>query len=59
VRPATPLLTRDETAERLHVSESTVVRLGRSGDLTEIRIGKRSVRIDPLSVDAYIRARGM
>ena len=57
VPPVIPLLTRDEAAERLHVSESTVVRLGRSGAITEIRVGKRGIRIDPASVERYIRAR--
>jgi excisionase family DNA binding protein len=55
VRPA-PLLTRKEAAARLHVSASTMIRLGRSGAVTEIRIA-RSVRIDPASVEAFIRSR--
>jgi len=55
-RRVLPLLTRDEAAERLHVSESTVVRLGRAGSITEIRVGKRGIRIDPASVERYIRA---
>jgi hypothetical protein len=37
-----PLLLRSEAAERLNVSESTVVRLGRAGAITEIRVGKRA-----------------
>lgn len=53
----TALLLRSEAARLLHVSESTVVRLGRSGSITEIRVSKRAVRIDPESVEAHIRAR--
>jgi excisionase family DNA binding protein len=39
----------------MRVSFSTVRRLGAKGDITEIRLG-RVVRIDPKSVEAYIRA---
>ena len=53
---AAQLLLRKEAAERLHVSESTVVRLGRSGAITEVKVGKRAVRIDAKSVEAHIRA---
>ena len=35
--PRDPPLLRSEAAERLNVSESTVVRLGRAGAITEIR----------------------
>lgn len=52
----TPLLTRREATERLNVSESTLKRLAYAGDITEIRVGKRGVRIDPASIEAYIRA---
>lgn len=51
-----PLLTRDEAARLLRVSESTVVRLGRTGAIREVRVGKRAIRIDPASVAAHIRA---
>jgi excisionase family DNA binding protein len=57
VRPDSSLLTRKEAAERLHVSESTVVRLVRDGAIAEARIGKRAVRISSASIDAHIRAR--
>ena len=40
--PGTPLLLRSEAAERLNGSESTVVRPGRAGAITEIRVGKRA-----------------
>jgi excisionase family DNA binding protein len=40
----------------MNVSFSTVRRLGASGEITEIKLGKRAVRIDPASVEAYIRA---
>jgi excisionase family DNA binding protein len=56
VRPDAPLLTRKEVARRLHVSESTVIRLVRAGALAEARIGKRAVRYPPSSVEAIVRA---
>ena len=49
-----PLLTRKEARERLHVSESTLDRLVRSGAITRFRVSQRSTRIDPLSVDDYL-----
>ena len=52
-----PLLTRKEAQQRLHVSESTLDRLVRSGAIAKFRVSKRGVRIDPASVDAYL-ARG-
>jgi len=52
-----PLLTRKEAGERLHVSESTLDCLARSGDITKIRVSKRSVRIDPDSVDLFLARR--
>ena len=55
MRPDTQLLTRQETADRLHVSVSTVKRLVRSGILAESRVGKRSVRYEPNAVQAAIR----
>ncbi len=57
VARTTPLLLCSEAARLLNVSESTVVRLARSGAITEIRVGKRAVRVDPASVAAHIRAR--
>lgn len=51
------LLDRAETAERLHVSEMTVRRLGREGHLTEIRVGKRAIRITEESVNEHIAGR--
>jgi excisionase family DNA binding protein len=53
---AVPLLTRPEVARRLGLSFSTIRRLGASGEITEIKLGKRAVRIDPASVEAFIRA---
>lgn len=50
------LLKRAEVAERLHVSPRTVMRLGRSGALTEVRVGTRTVRITPESVDRLIES---
>lgn len=48
------LLDRAEAAERLHVSEMTVRRLGRAGDLDEIRVSKRAVRVTEESVERHI-----
>jgi excisionase family DNA binding protein len=48
------LLDRGEAADRLHVSEMTVRRLGRAGHLEEIRVSKRAVRITEASVEAHI-----
>lgn len=50
------LLTRRETAQRLHVSFSTVLRLGAEGKITEVQVSKRGVRIDSDSVDAHLQA---
>ncbi len=57
MRDSRPLLTCLEAAERLHVSESTFRRLRQSGVIAEIVVGRRSVRIDPETVEDYIRAR--
>jgi excisionase family DNA binding protein len=51
------LLDRGETAERLHVSSMTVRRLGKAGHLTEVRVGKRAIRIEEDSVERYIAER--
>ena len=40
--PGDPLLLRSEPAERPNGSESTVVRPGRAGAITGIRVGKRA-----------------
>jgi excisionase family DNA binding protein len=50
------LLTRAETATQMHVSMSTVRRLGASGAITEVRVGKRAVRVDAESVEEHRRA---
>lgn len=51
------LLTRGEAAERLHVSEMTVRRLGRAGYLEEIRVGVRAVRITVSSIERHLAVR--
>ena len=48
------LLDRAEVAGRLHLSVMTVRRLGATGDLTEVRVGKRAIRIEEDSVERYI-----
>jgi excisionase family DNA binding protein len=52
--PVNGLLRREEVADRLHVSVTTVRRLGRSGALAEVRIGRRMIRIKAGSVDKLI-----
>jgi excisionase family DNA binding protein len=51
------LLDRSEVADLLHVSEMTVRRLGAAGHLTEVRVGKRAVRVTEASIEAHIAAR--
>lgn len=51
-----PLLDRGEAAERLHVSERTVRRWGRSGLLDARRVGPRLAKVTEASVEALIRA---
>jgi excisionase family DNA binding protein len=51
------LLHRPEVAGRLRVSKTTVRRLGAAGDLEEIRVGTRGVRITEQSVERYLAAR--
>jgi excisionase family DNA binding protein len=51
------LLDRSEAAERLHVSEMTVRRLGKAGHLTEVRVGERAIRIDEDSIERHIAQR--
>ena len=45
-----------EAAELLAVSEQTVRKLAKCGDLESVRIGKRAVRISAESVEAYLRS---
>jgi excisionase family DNA binding protein len=48
------LLSREEVAERLHVSSDTVRRLVRGGHLEEILVSPQSPRITPESVDRHL-----
>lgn len=52
----TSLLTRREAMARMRVSESTLYRRIVGGDITAVRVGKRALRIDGASVEAYLRA---
>ncbi len=54
--PETSLLTRREAMAWLRVSESTLYRRVCDGDIAAVRVGKRGVRIDAASVQAYLRA---
>jgi excisionase family DNA binding protein len=49
-----PLLTRGEAAEFLNVSESTVYRLIRGGELPAYRVG-HSIRISQVALESYLR----
>jgi hypothetical protein len=48
------LLTRRQVADRIHASEATVRRLGRAGQLDEVRISPGVVRVRASSVDRLI-----
>jgi excisionase family DNA binding protein len=50
-----PLMTVSEVAEQLRVSNMTVYRLIRAGDLAAIRVGK-NYRIRRADLDAYLEA---
>ena len=53
----TPALLRvGEAAEQLRLSERTLWRLLKTGELRSIRIG-RQVRIRPVDVEAFVHAR--
>jgi excisionase family DNA binding protein len=51
------LVDRSEAADRLGVSTDTVRRLARDGYLSEIRVGRRAVRIPEGDVDRHIARR--
>lgn len=50
------LLTIDQVCDRLQVSEATVRRLVRDGDLKVVRIG-RAIRVRPEDLDDFILER--
>jgi excisionase family DNA binding protein len=52
-----PLLTVGEVARRLRLSPDHVRRLVKSGQLHAARLGHRTVRFDPIDVEAFIAAR--
>jgi excisionase family DNA binding protein len=51
------LIDRAEAAERLHVSERTVRRLGAAGRLDEIRVSDRAVRVTEDSLERHLAER--
>lgn len=51
------LLSKEETAELLHVSETTVERLIAAGQLPAYRIGRAITRIDKRDVLEYLESR--
>ncbi len=53
---SSPLLTKAEVRERLHVSRATLDRLIAAGDLPVIKLGGRIVRISHAAVEAYIES---
>ncbi len=50
------LLTLDDVCDRLQVSDATIRRLVRDGELKVVRIG-RAVRVRPEDLDDFIEAR--
>jgi len=50
-----PLLTRAEAAEFLNVSDQTVYRILRRGELPAYRVG-HSIRISQVALENYLRA---
>jgi excisionase family DNA binding protein len=51
---ASPLLNARETATRLRVSEATVRRLARRGELPYLRVGSQ-IRVDAADLEAWLR----
>lgn len=49
------LLNRKEAAHALSIGLSTLDILIKSGKLESVRIGKKSVRVSPAQIDAYVR----
>lgn len=49
------LLTREEAAEKLGVSLSTIDRYLRDGTLRRVKIGKRIVRIESAQIESLIQ----
>lgn len=49
-----PLLTREEAAEVLRVSVSTIDRYLRDGTIPRVRVGKRLVRIERADLDRIL-----
>ena len=50
---ASPLLNARETATRLRVSEATVRRLARRGELPHLRVGSQ-IRVDAAELEAWL-----
>lgn len=50
-----PLLERPEAAGMLRLSVRTIRRLGKAGDLEEVRVAGNSVRVTAASVRQYIQ----
>jgi excisionase family DNA binding protein len=55
---AKDLISRSEAAERLHVSERTARRLGDAGELDEVRVSWKVVRVTRASVE-HLRSHGV
>ena len=53
----TQLLSREQTAAYLNLSASTLYRLINAGDLTPIRLSRRSVRFSKEILDAFQQQR--
>jgi len=56
--PLSPLLTREEAAQKLNLSLVTIDRLRRQGELDAVKLG-RAVRIPVASVEAFLAKQGV
>jgi excisionase family DNA binding protein len=56
--PKGPLLTIADVAARLNVSEKTVRRMVERSDLPVVRLGHRSLRVDPDELEAWLYSNG-
>lgn len=51
------LLTAEQVGDRFGLSAEQVRRLARAGDIESVRLGHRSVRFEPESIEEFLRSR--
>ncbi|WP_394648165.1 helix-turn-helix domain-containing protein [uncultured Sphingomonas sp.] len=56
-QPVSQLLTSEQAAERLHMSERTLRKLRQSGEIAYIAVTDRRYRYTPEDLDAYLETR--